>query len=606
VLGAAEVVAVDVTEGARPKVVEHLAAEPHPNDLVVTADGRLFVSCGNTNHVVAIDLKTKAKMEAINVAPSPKAPVGSTPNSLALSADGRELYVADADNNSVAVVSIADRGQSKVSGFIPTGWYPTAVASTPDGKRILIGSGKGLGTGPNHVSRPIGKEVQGGFVHHGNNLAGLLSFVDTPNRAKLSEYTKQVIENSPYRDELLLKTGFKGDTVIPTEAGKRSAIEHVLYIIKENRTYDQVFGDIPKGNGDPSLVLFGRDVTPNQHAIVEQFVLLDNLYCNGEVSQDGHPWSTAAYASDFNQRAWTLSYSKHGNVNHRPTEEQTHPYIWELAKEKGLSTYSFGYTGRRGLTPILSPTFGKNDLPDQQSRMRDFRRGDQFVEEFQRMDQENRVPNFMIMGLGEDHTQGTTPGAFTPKAQVASNDVAIGKIVETVSKSKVWGKSAIFIIEDDAQNGPDHIDSHRTVGLVISPYVKRGYVDSTMYTTVSMLRTMELLLGMPPMTQHDAAATVMYNSFLAKPDLSGYSSRPSQIDLMSKNTANSFGAAIAARMDFSDYDRVDEQTLNRILWHDIKGANVPMPAPVRRALALPRGLLTFPAAAADGDDDDRR
>jgi YVTN family beta-propeller protein len=606
VIGAAEVVAVDVTDRAQPKVVEHLVAEPHPNDLVITADDRLFVSCGNTNHVVAIDLKTKNRMEAINVAPSPTAPVGSTPNSLALSADGRELYVADADNNSVAVVSIAERGQSKVSGFIPTGWYPTAVAATADGKRILIGSGKGLGTGPNHVSRPINQDAaQGSFVHHGNNLTGLLSFVDTPNRAKLSEYTKQVIENSPYRDELLVKTDFKGATVIPTEAGKRSPIEHVLYIIKENRTYDQVFGDVPRGNGDPSLVLFGRNVTPNHHAIAEQFVLLDNLYCNGEVSQDGHPWSTAAYVTDFGQRAWTLSYSKHGSVNSRPTEEQTHPYIWELAKEKGLSTYSFGYTNRRGLNGILSPTFGKNDLPDQQSRMRDFRRAEQFVEEFQRMDRENRVPNFMIMGLGEDHTQGTTPGAFTPKSQVASNDVAIGRIVEAVSKSKVWAKSAIFIIEDDAQNGPDHIDSHRTVGLVISPYVKRGHVDSTMYTTVSMLRTMELLLGMPPMTQHDAAATVMYNSFMAKPDLSGYTAQTAQIDLMSKNTANSFGAAIAAKMDFSDYDRVDEQTLNRILWHDIKGANVPMPAPIRRALALPRGLLTFPPATVDGDDDRR-
>jgi len=604
-LGAAEVVAVDLSDRAQPKVVEHLAVEPHPNDLVITADDRLFVSCGNTNHVVAIDLKTKDKMEAINVAPSPKAPVGSTPNSLALSPDSRELYVADADNNSVAVVSIAHRGQSKVNGFIPTGWYPTVVAATADGKRILIGSGKGLGTGPNHVSRPISKEAAGGFVHHGNNLTGLLSFVDMPDKAKLSEYTKQVIENSPYRDELLLRSGFKGNTVIPTEAGKRSPIEHVLYIIKENRTYDQVFGDIAKGNGDPSLVLYGRDVTPNHHAIAEQFVLLDNLYCNGEVSQDGHPWSTAAYATDFGERAWTLSYSKHGNVNSRATEEQTHPYIWELAKEKGLSTYSFGYTNRRGLSAILSPTFGKNDLPDQQSRMRDYRRGDQFVEEFQRMDRENRIPNFMIMGPGEDHTQGTTPGAFTPKAQVASNDAAIGKIVEAVSKSSVWATSAIFIIEDDAQNGPDHIDSHRTVGLVISPYVKRGYVDSTMYTTVSMLRSMEMLLGMPPMTQHDAAATVMYDSFMTTPDLSTYTAKAAQIDLMTKNTANSFGAAIAAKMDFSDYDRVDEQTLNRILWHDIKGANVPMPAPIRRALAIPHGLLTFPNATAGGDEDER-
>ena len=403
-----------------------------------------------------------------------------------------------------------------------------------------------------------------------------------------------------------MKAEIKGNSVIPSEVGKGSAIEHILYIIKENRTYDQVFGDIPKGNGDPSLVLFGRDVTPNHHAISEQFVLLDNLYCNGEVSQDGHPWSTSAYASDYTQRAWTLSYSRHGNVNNRPVEEQSHPYIWEAAKAKGLSTFSFGYTGRRGLAGILSKTFGRNDLPDQQSRMRDFRRAEQFVEEFQQMDRENRVPNFMVMGLGEDHTQGTTPGAFTPKAQVASNDLAIGKIVETVSKSKVWSKFAIFIIEDDAQNGPDHVDSHRTVGLVISPYVKRGYVDSTMYTTVSMLRTMELLLGIPPLTQHDAAATVMYNSFAATADPSGYSAKAAQIDLLSKNSPDAYGAAIAAKMDFSDYDRVDEQMLNRILWHSIKGEKVPMPAPVRRALAFSGGLLNFPVASDGDDDDDRR
>jgi YVTN family beta-propeller protein len=607
-IGGAEVVSVDVSNRAEPKLIDRIPVEPHPNDLVLTADDRLFVSCGNTNHVVAIDLKTKEKLEAVSVAPSPKAPVGSTPNSLALSPDGHDLYVADADNNSVAVVSVAERGQSKVTGFIPTGWYPTMVLVTPDSKRVIIGSGKGLGTGPNRVSRPIDKTAPApSFVHHGNNLTGLVSFVDLPTRSKLGEYTKQVYENSPYRDDLLAKAEIKANSVIPSEVGKGSPIQHVLYIIKENRTYDQVLGDLGKGNGDPSLVLFGRDVTPNHHAIAEQFVLLDNLYCNGEVSQDGHPWTTSAYASDFAQRAWTLSYSRHGNVNTRAVEEQTHPYIWEAAKAKGLTTFSFGYTGRRGLAPILSKTFGRNDQPDQQSRMRDYLRAGQFVQEFEQMDRENRVPNFMIMGLGEDHTQGTTPGAFTPKAQVASNDLAIGKIVEAVTKSKVWSKSAIFIIEDDAQNGPDHIDSHRTVGLVISPYIKRGTVDSTMYTTVSMLRTMELLLGMPPLTQHDAAATAMYNSFSATPDLTGYTARAAQIDVMSKNTANSYGAALAAKMDFSDYDRVDEQLLNRILWHSIKGENVPMPAPVRRALAFSGGLLRFPAAPdGDGDDDDRR
>jgi DNA-binding beta-propeller fold protein YncE len=602
-LGAAEVVSVDVTNAMAPRVIDHIAVEPHPNDLTLTDDGRLFVSCGNTNHVVAVDLATKKVMEAVSVAPTPKAPVGSTPNSVALTADGKQLLVADADNNSVAVVEITERGMSRVTGFIPTAWYPTVVTVTPDGKRLLIGSGKGLGTGPNHVIRPTDGKSPPMFAHHGNNLAGSMSFVDMPSAEQLTSYTKQVYENSPYRDEMLAKAEIKSDSVVPSEVGKGSPINHVLYVIMENRTYDQVFGDIPKGNGDPSLVLFGREVTPNRHAIAEQFVLLDNLYCNGEVSQDGHPWTTAAYATDFAQRAWTLGYSSHGKIDNRETEEQTHPYIWEAAQKKGLSTLSFGYLGRRGLAQIQSRTFGKSEQSDAQARVRDYVRGGQFATEFAEMDRENRVPNFMVMGLGEDHTSGTTPGAFTPRAAVASNDVAIGTIVEAVSKSKIWESSAIFFIEDDAQNGPDHIDSHRTVGLVVSPYVKRSFVDSTMYSTMSMLRTIELLLGLPPLTQHDAAATAMYNSFAARPDLSGYTALPARIDLTSINTPASYGAAISARMDFSDYDRIDEQALNQILWHSIKGADVPMPAPVRRALIGSSGLFRFPSKT-DADEDE--
>jgi Phosphoesterase family len=209
------------------------------------------------------------------------------------------------------------------------------------------------------------------------------------------------------------------------------------------------------------------------------------------------------------------------------------------------------------------------------------------------MDRDGTVPNLMFMSLGENHSSGTAPGSYTPKAMVASNDVAVGKIVEAITRSKVWGTFAIFIIEDDAQNGPDHVDSHRTAGLVISPFVRRKVVDSTMYSTVSMLRTVELLLGLPPMTQHDAAAPPMVNSFMAKPDLSGFTARPAAIDLMTKNPAQGYGATISAAMDFSDYDRVDEDALNRILWHSIKGVNVPYPAPVRRAVPTAFGVLGF-------------
>jgi DNA-binding beta-propeller fold protein YncE len=263
---------------------------------------------------------------------------------------------------------------------------------------------------------------------------------------------------------------------------------------------------------------------------------------------------------------------------------------------------------RRGVAEIRSTRFEQMPWDPQVElrpantpiRARDYERADRFIEEFQEMDRDGKVPNFMFMSLGENHTNGTTPGAYTPKAQVASNDVAVGKIVEAITKSKVWESFAIFIIEDDAQNGPDHVDSHRTAGLVISPYVKRHVVDSTMYSTVSMLRTAELLLGLPPMTQHDAAAPPMVNSFMATPDRSGFTAVRALTDLMTKNPPQGYGAVASARMDFREYDRVDEDALNRILWHSIKGVDVPYPVPVRRALPTTVGLLRFPGT--DGDD----
>ena len=608
-LGSANVAIVDVSDQSHPANVGTLATDPHPNDVAVTADGRLFVSCGNTNNVIAFDLKSRQRLEVISTALGPKAPAGSTPNSLALSPDGKRLYVANADNNSVSVIDVGDREKSRPLGFLPTGWYPTMVATSADGKRIIVGSGKGNGTGPTLVKRPIDQDAPAvSFQHHGNQMNGLISFIDAPDASRLSSYTKQVYDNARYHDALLENSEAAANTVIPAAVGQGSPIKYVLFIMKENRTYDQVFGDLKQGNGDPSLTLFGRDVTPNQHALAEQFVLLDNLYCSGEVSQDGQPWTTSAYVTEFNQRAWTLSYSKHGAlITGGGITDQSTPYIWELAKQHGLKVMTFGMGNRRGVAEVRStrfeqqiqdPMMEQRPAGSEAPRLRDFTRADRFVQEFEEMDRNGTVPNFMFMSLGENHTQGTTPGAFTPKAQVASNDVAVGKIVESITKSRVWPQFAIFIIEDDAQNGPDHVDSHRTAGLVISPYVKRGVVDSEMYSTVSMLRTVELLLGLPPMTQHDAAATPMINSFMAKPDLSGFTAVPAKIDLMTRNPTQGYGAAISARMDFSDYDRVDEDALNRVLWHSIKGTDAPYPAPVRRVLASRFGVLTFPK----GDD----
>jgi DNA-binding beta-propeller fold protein YncE len=595
-LGDANIAAVDVSDPSRPRIASTLATDPHPNDLVLTSDERLFVTCGHTNNVIAFDLRTGQRLEVISTALGPKAPAGSTPNSLALSPDGEMLYVANADNNSIAVIEVEDRGKSKPLGFLPTGWYPTFVTTTADGKRIIVASSKGSGTGPSRVKRPIDPIAPSvSFQHHGNQLNGLVSFIDVPDAKRRAEYTKQVYDNALYRDTLLEMSGAGSTSIIPAKVGEGSPIKHVLFIMKENRTYDQVFGDLKQGNGDPSLTLFGRDVTPNQHALAEQFVLLDNLYCSGEVSQDGQPWTTSAYVNEFTQRAWTLSYSRHGSVNTGGgIAEQSTPYIWELARQHGLKVKTFGMGNRRGVAEIRSVRFDQRPSDPQLPRARDYERADRFVEEFQLMERDGTVPNFMFMSLGENHTSGTAPGAYTPKAQVASNDIAVGKIVEAITKSKVWGQFAIFIIEDDAQNGPDHVDSHRTAGLVISPYVKRKTVDSSMYSTLSMLRTVELLLGLPPMTQHDAAAPPMVEAFMSKPDLSGFSALAARIDLMTKNPPQGYGATVSAAMDFSEYDRIDEDALNRILWHSIKGVNAPYPAPMRRMLPTPYGLFIFP------------
>ena len=344
-LGSANVSVVDVSDPNHPQISTTLTTDPHPNDLVVTDDGRLFVSCGHTNNVIAFDLKTGQRVEVISTALAPKAPAGSTPNSLALSPDQETLYVANADNNSVSVIEIEERGKARLRGFLPTGWYPTLVTTTADGKRIIVASGKGDGTGPTRVKRPIDPIAPTpSFQHHGNQLNGLISFIDTPDAKTLAGLTKQVYDNALYRDALLESSGAGGESVIPTKVGEPSPIKHVLFIMKENRTYDQVFGDMRQGNGDPSLTLFGRDVTPNQHALAEQFVLLDNLYCSGEVSQDGQPWTTSAYANEFTQRAWTLSYSRARRTSTPAiaSASSRRPTSGNSRKQHGLSVRTYG------------------------------------------------------------------------------------------------------------------------------------------------------------------------------------------------------------------------------------------------------------------------
>ncbi|MBL9124740.1 MAG: hypothetical protein JNG90_13975, partial [Planctomycetaceae bacterium] len=363
-------------------------------------------------------------------------------------------------------------------------------------------------------------------------------------------------------------------------------------------------GDLPRGNGDPSLVMFGEKVTPNHHKLADEFVLLDNLYCNGQVSRDGHPWSTMAYNTDYVARDWTLTYSgregvdddDEGNLSRAPSG-----YIWDACARAGLSYRSYGEYGRRvsqpdgtvtveggvpGLVGHMSAAYGVPKVPG--TRSRDTDNVDVFLQEFREFERNDNLPRFIVMSLGEDHTSGTTPGAFTPEACVASNDLALGKLVEAVSHSKYWKELAIFVIEDDAQNGPDHVDAHRTVGFVISPYSRRKHIDSTQYTTVSMLRTIELILGLSPLSQYDAAANPMFGCFTDEPDLAGYTHMPARIDLNAKNTAMAYGADRSSKMDFSEYDRVDDFELNEILWYATKGPDAELPPAVRRAIAYRR------------------
>ena len=608
-----------VTEGALKRVealrtddlttARVLPTEAHPNDLLFAPDGRLFVSCGSSDSVLVLDAKTGQQTERITVTLTPHAPAGATPNALSLAPDGKTLYVADADNNDVAVIDVAQAGRSRVRGFIPTGWYPTLVCATPDGKNLLIGSGKGMGAGPNATPNPQSKDaVESHYTYVGTLLYGMIATLAVPQDAALAGYTRQVMANTPYRDALINtpRTAPRpGSNPIPSRVGDPSPIKYVLYIIKENRTYDQVLGDIPGANGDPRLTLFGEKITPNIHALAREYVLLDNTYCNGDVSGNGHPWSTGAYGTDIGERAWMQAYGSHADWPLK--DPDIYPpvgRIWDRCEQKGVSWASYYFTWttdntRQHMRAAWAAIYDKH---------REFERADVFIADLKRYEQHNNLPHFMIMSLPEDHTNGTSPGAFTPQACVASNDLGVGKIVAACSKSKFWPHMAIFVIQDDAQDGPDHVEAHRTESLVISPYTRHRGVDSTFYTTTSLLRSMELILGLAPMSEYDAAATPMYNAFLNKPDTTPYVCRPAQVNLMAKNTPKSYGAKQSSRMDFSKPDQLTAKqvdSLNRILWHSVKGTAAPYPAPVHRALLASSGQSVL-GVHTDGDEEEKR
>ena len=590
---------VTVLDTATRAVKATIKVGRNPNDMVLARDGRLYVACSNENSVYVIDTKQLRPVEVISTAMYKMAPVGSTPNALALDPAQKLLFVANGDNNNVAVINISEVEVSHVEGFIPTAWYPAALTVSADGKSLYVGSAKGLG-GYSNIDGPTSPLAKpgAGSRHIGALQKGSVSVIPlTDLKSKIKGYTREAMANCPYNDQMLTRARppVSGPSIVPQTVGAGSPIKHVIYIIKENRTYDQVFGDIAKGNGDPRLTIFGRKVTPNQHRLAEQFVLFDNLYCDGEVSVDGHSWSNSAYATDFNEKRWPPQYGGISASVNGPATIPASGHMWDLAAKKGLTYRSYGeYAARvsdgdqmdaaQGVTGLVGHVAPKFRLPG----MRDTENVKAFFDEFSRFEEAydspdplKRLPNFVVMSLGENHTQGTRAGAHTPTAAVANNDWAVGQLVDRVSHSKYWANTAIFIIEDDAQNGPDHVDSRRTVGLVISPFTKRNAIDSTLYTTSSMLRTMELLLGLPPMTQYDAGATPMYAAFTEKADLTAYTHVGPEVDVNARNTALAWGAKASAEMDFSDYDRVPEFALNEIIWKSVRGARSQMPLPVR-------------------------
>ncbi|MBC7923581.1 MAG: hypothetical protein H7Z75_21095 [Ferruginibacter sp.] len=595
---------VSVVDVASRKVIREIAVGLHPGGMVLSADGaQLLVANANSDLISVIDTKSDQVTKSLTSKPAPELPFGSAPNALAIAPDGKTLFVANGGNNHLAVIDLTT---GRVKGLIPTGWYPGAVVLSRDGRHLLVANTKGVG------SRQAGLRERG---YNSHDHSGSVSFIAVPNADTLAQYTIRAATamRLPKITQTLPLDRVKARIVpVPTRPGETSVIKHVLYIIKENRTYDQVFGDLPQGNGDTALCHFGRKVTPNHHALAEKFVLLDNTYCNGVLSADGHQWANEGYVTDYIEKSFggfVRSYPYDGTD---ALAYASSGFIWDQVLRAGLTFRNYGEfvqakvapegatwqevyddyqngtnrvkirstTQLHTLAPYLCPTFV--GFP---SSIPDVYRAGEFIKELRAFEKADSLPNFMIMLLPNDHTTGTRENFPTPRAQVADNDLALGRIVEAVSKSKFWPETAIFVVEDDPQAGLDHVDGRRTVALCISPYTRRGAVVSTHYNQNSILRTIELMLGLPPMSQFDLVANPMVDCFTDQADFGSYTALPNQIPLDEMNPKVSalsgkqrYYARQSMELPLDEIDQADEEMLNRILWHSVKGYHVPYPA----------------------------
>ena len=620
--GIASTGTVSVIDLASGKAAKEIEVDLHPCGMALSPDGgRLYVANANSDTISVINTASDVVIDRWMARPSLELPFGSAPNALAVSQNGASLYVALGGNNCIAVM---DMKSGRVRGLIPTGWYPGAVAFAGDEALLCVANTKGVGS--RYIKANASqKEGLYGKDWHGFNShdhMGSVTVVETPDALMLDTYTHQaaVSMRLPHMLRDTSKAGEARRVVpVPEGPGDVSPIKHVMYIIKENRTYDQVFGDLPQGNGEPTLCQFGREVTPNHHALAEEFVLLDNFYCNGILSADGHQWTDEGYVTDYIEKAFggfPRSYPYDGDD---ALAYASSGFIWDHALAAGLTFRNYGemvkaqitpgdatwtdiyqdylnetttvkitaHTEVNGLEGYLCPTF--IGFP---GKVQDVYRAREFLKEFRACEEKGEWYNFVIMLLPNDHTVGTREGYPTPRATVADNDLALGQIVEAVSHSRFWPETAIFVVEDDPQAGLDHVDGHRTVALCISPYTKRGEVVSTHYNQSSMLRTMELIMGLPPMNQFDMAANPMYECFTETPDTTPYTCLPNQIPLdeMNPKVASLSGKQLyyakkSMEMPLDDIDQADEGLFNRVIWHSVKGYDVPYPKLAHRDTA---------------------
>jgi YVTN family beta-propeller protein len=578
----------------------------------------IYTANANSDTVSVIDSAHDTLAATIDVSLVGGGPKGAIPNGLAVSPDGKTLYVAEAGENSVAVVDLTTR---KVSGFIPTSWYPAAVAVTPDGNRLVITNTNASGAGPNpcggltpKAGTPECQNVARDDQYSGSMIRGSVQVVDVPDASRLAADTAEVRANN----QAPARSRAKPDAA--------NAIKHVIYVVKENRTYDQVFGDLGKGNGDPSLTLFKDDSAPNIRELARRFVLLDNFYADAEVSADGHNWISGAAATDYVDKTWPINYSPGTRSRQRaydfedvplanqpaaetlqgdPTvtrsaDATTGGYLWDNAFFHGVSFKDYGeYTsyGAGGTcqspsstssTTHLAPRFGaavSSAYPPYDTSCSDHvDREPVWQRDFQNDVRNGTLPSLEIVRLPNDHTRGTSPGSATPQSYVADNDLAVGRLVDAVSHSSAWKSTAIVVTEDDAQNGPDHVDAHRTTSLLISPYTQGGTVESTHYDTAAMVATIEDLLGLPPMSVTDARASRMWGGFLDHPRFRPYNAIEPSVTPFGDPGAPVNGATAAmakssASWNFAREDRAPEIALNRAIWQSVKGRHSRMPAP---------------------------